>query len=90
MVTDRQRERRRADQVKIEAVADALRRASRQQQAEALAGHAPVIPTERWIVLRHLDALGLAAGRGELTDSVRRSTLELCEAISREIDGRTR
>ncbi|WP_461152355.1 hypothetical protein [Saccharopolyspora tripterygii] len=89
-MTDRQWERRRADQARIETVADALRKASRQQQADSIAGHAPVIPTERWIVLRHLDALGLAAGRGELTDSVRRSALELCEAISRELDGETR
>ena len=90
MVTDRQWERRRADQMRIETVADRLRHASRQQQADSIAGHAPVVPTERYVVLRHLDALGRAAGRGELPDSVRRSTLELCDALARELEGRTR
>lgn len=90
MATDQQRERWHADQARIQRTADALRRASNQQHAVSLAGHAPVVPTDRYRVLALLDELSLAAGRGDLPDGVRRAALAVCEGLDREIEGKTR
>lgn len=90
MVTDQQRERWRADQVRIERTANELRRASNQQHAVSLVGHAPVVPTDRYRVITLLDALARGAGRGELPGPVRRAALDLCDGLDRELEGKTR
>lgn len=93
MATDQQRAERWAEQRVISETADTLRARSRQEQAaadhQARIQHdvtLSVFPLDRFKVVRLLDELALAAGRGELPRGVRRSLLEVCDALNAEAE----
>ncbi|WP_406691503.1 hypothetical protein REH65_05220 [Saccharopolyspora sp. ID03-671] len=94
MASTRQREQWWAEQRLITETAELLRCRARQQQAEADqearrdTGDVTLsaFPLDRYKVVRLLDELALAAGRGDLPRDVRRAVMAVCDGLRAEAE----